>query len=71
MRGQHPTAGKATALALTQGQCDINSGDTYNHNLLAAVADHTEDVTMADVDRALFNSLKQRFDLGRYCHPPA
>ena len=29
---------QATALALTAGQCDINSGDTYNTNLLAAVA---------------------------------
>ena len=27
----------ATALALTNGQCDVNSGDTYKHNLLSAV----------------------------------
>ena len=33
-----PTPEKATALALTAGQCDINSGDTYNNFLLKAVA---------------------------------
>jgi beta-glucosidase-like glycosyl hydrolase len=36
-----PTPQKAVALALTSGQCDINSGDTYNNNLLAAVANTT------------------------------
>ena len=65
----NPTAQKATALALTDGQCDINSGDTYNTNILAAIANSTDDghaLAMADVDRALFNSLKQRFDLGLF-----
>eukprot|EP00040_Diaphanoeca_grandis_P022561 m.121584 g.121584 ORF g.121584 m.121584 type:complete len:950 (-) comp28865_c0_seq1:374-3223(-) len=66
----NPTAAKATALALTQGQCDINSGDTYNNNILNAVANASSTapytLTMDDVDRALFNSLKQRFDLGLF-----
>ena len=29
---------QATALALKEGQCDINSGDTYNNFALKAVA---------------------------------
>ena len=60
----HPTAIKATALALRDGQCDVNSGDTYNDNLLLAVALRSEGLEMSDVDRALFNAFKQRFDLG-------
>ena len=31
-----PTPQKAVALALTKGQCDINSGDTYNKFLINA-----------------------------------
>jgi beta-glucosidase-like glycosyl hydrolase len=65
-----PTPQKAVALALTKGQCDINSGDTYNNYLLNATeggpAVAPFKVTMDDVDRALFNSLKQRFDLGLF-----
>jgi hypothetical protein len=53
-------------LALTHGQCDINSGSTYQDNLLKAVAAETEGLKMADVDRALRNSFKQRFDLGLF-----
>jgi len=66
----NPTPEKAVALALTQGQCDINSGDTYNNYLLNAIKGGWNvspyNVSMADVDRALFNSLKQRFDLGLF-----
>ena len=65
-----PTAEEATALALVQGETDIDSGDTYNGHLLKAVKASVRGVTMADVDRALFNSLKQRFDLGLF-DPPA
>lgn len=65
-----PDPERAVALALTKGQCDINSGDTYNDHLLSAVAGgpavEPYSVTMEDVDRALFNSLKQRFDLGLF-----
>ena len=56
----------ATALALTNGQCDVNSGDTYKHNLLSAVQKKVAGLTMADVDRALGNAFKQRFDLGLF-----
>ena len=58
------SAVQATALGLTDGQCDINSGNTYQDNIANALA--TEKLTVADVDRALFNSLKQRFDLGLF-----
>jgi hypothetical protein len=56
----------AVALALKDGQCDINSGDSYNHYLLGAVEKQVEGLTMDDVDRALYNSFKQRFDLGLF-----
>jgi beta-D-xylosidase 4 len=66
----NPDAERAVALALTKGQCDINSGDTYNNFLLSAVQGGPTvapySVSMTDVDRALFNSLKQRFDLGLF-----
>jgi hypothetical protein len=61
-----PTPEKATALALKDGQCDIDSGDTYNKYLAKALAAKTEKVAEADVDRALFNTFKQRFDLGLF-----
>lgn len=64
--GSTATAAQATALALIDGQCDINSGDTYSQNIEQAVRNGTEGLTMEDVDRALFNSLKQRFDLGLF-----
>ena len=57
---------QATALGLTDGQCDVNSGATYSGNILGALKDRTENLTIADVDRALFNSFKQRFDLGLF-----
>ena len=38
----------------------------YNHNLRQAIERKTDGLTMADVDRALFNSFKQRFDLGLF-----
>eukprot|EP00937_MAST-01D_sp_MAST-1D-sp2_P002954 g2954.t1 len=65
------TAEEATALALTQGQTDIDSGDTYNSNLLSAVAAGVRGLAIADVDRALYNTLKQRFDLGLFDDPAA
>lgn len=64
--GPNATAAQATALALIDGQCDINSGETYTNNIEQAVQNGTEGLTMDDVDRALFNSLKQRFDLGLF-----
>ena len=53
----------ATGLALVDGQCDIDSGDTYNDNLVEAVRGNVEGVNMTYVDQALYNTLKQRFDL--------
>ncbi len=64
--GSAATAADATALALMDGQCDINSGDTYSQNIERAIQQRTKGLTMDDVDRALFNSLKQRFDLGLF-----
>ena len=60
------SAVQATALALTEGQCDVNSGATYQKNINTAVTSHSENLIAADVDRALFNTLKQRFDLGLF-----
>ena len=62
----HDNGVGATALALTDGQCDIDSGDTYNERLAEAVAGAVDGVSMSDVDRALTNSLRQRFDLGLF-----
>jgi beta-glucosidase-like glycosyl hydrolase len=62
-RGQN-----ATALALTDGQCDIDSGDTYYTNIPLALrnASLNSEFQAADVDRALYNTFKQRFDLGLF-----
>lgn len=60
------TKEEATALALTDGQCDVDSGDTYNEALPNAVAQGTRGLKIEDVDRALYNALKQRFDLGLF-----
>jgi len=60
------TGEEAVALALTKGQCDINSGDTYNKYLSKAIEQKVHNVSMTDVDRALFNTFKQRFDLGLF-----
>ena len=57
---------KATALALIDGGCDVDSGDTYNNFLLPALAVKTEGLTMSHVDKALYNAFKQRFDLGLF-----
>mgnify|MGYP002630977892 CR=1 FL=1 len=56
----------ATALAIRNGQTDIDSGDTYNNHLAHALADGVDGLSAADVDRALANSLRQRFDLGLF-----
>ena len=62
----NPTPEKATALALIDGSCDIDSGDTYNSYLLPALDSKTEGLNMSHIDRALYNSFKQRFDLGLF-----
>ena len=40
-----PDEPNATALAVTDGQCDINSGDTYNNNLLTLSYRHSHHLT--------------------------
>ncbi len=65
------TGEEAVALALRDGQCDINSGDTYNNFLISALDNKTDNLSQSDVDRALFNALKQRFDLGLFDPPSA
>jgi beta-D-xylosidase 4 len=55
---------EATGLALRDGGCDINSGDTYNSSMLDAVQQGY--CSMDDVNRALFNSMKIRFRLGLF-----
>ena len=61
-----PDSTTATALALMDGQCDIDSGDTYNSAILPAVEQSVRGLKQTDVDRAVTNSLRQRFDLGLF-----
>jgi beta-D-xylosidase 4 len=58
------TCAEASCMALRDGQCDIDSGNTYYGNLLLGVA--AKKCTMADIDRALFNSFRVRFELGLF-----
>ena len=44
----------------------MDSGDTYINNVATAVANATDGIAMRDVDRALSNALRQRFDLGLF-----
>ena len=56
------TGGEASCMALKDAQCDIDSGNTFYDNLLVGLA--AKKCSMADVDRALFNSFRVRFELG-------
>eukprot|EP00930_Biecheleria_cincta_P068790 TRINITY_DN56620_c0_g1_i1.p1 TRINITY_DN56620_c0_g1~~TRINITY_DN56620_c0_g1_i1.p1 ORF type:complete len:828 (-),score=123.36 TRINITY_DN56620_c0_g1_i1:71-2341(-) len=58
------TAAEASCLAVKDGHCDINSGNTYYQSLLDGVKEGY--CSMGDVDRALFNSLRIRFELGLF-----
>lgn len=57
-------AAEASCLAVKNGQCDIDSGNTYYDNLLQGVQEGH--CSMQDVDRALFNTLRVRFELGLF-----
>ena len=58
------TAAEASCRAVKDGGCDIDSGNTYYDNLGAGVkAGHC---SQADVDRAVANTLRVRFDLGLF-----
>eukprot|EP00750_Incisomonas_marina_P017818 INCI2497.1.p1 GENE.INCI2497.1~~INCI2497.1.p1 ORF type:complete len:577 (+),score=81.36 INCI2497.1:1065-2795(+) len=54
----------ATVSALSEGGCDIDSGDTYYQNIPSALEEGL--LSKEDVDRALFNSMRLRFDLGLF-----
>jgi beta-glucosidase-like glycosyl hydrolase len=58
------TAEAAVGVALGQGMTDIDSGKVYSENLLKALANG--DTNRADVDKALYNTLKLRFRLGLF-----
>jgi len=62
--GYRKTLEQAACLALQQGGCDVDSGNTFNSSLLNATEAGL--CTMDDVDRALFNSLRVRFELGLF-----
>ena len=59
-----PTAAQASCLAVRDGGCDIDSGNTYADSLLKGVSEGH--CTMADVDAALYNTMKVRFELGLF-----
>jgi beta-glucosidase-like glycosyl hydrolase len=58
------SAQQASCLAIVDGGCDIDSGNTYYTSLLNATAAGL--CSMADVDKAVFNSLRVRFELGLF-----
>lgn len=58
------TGQEAAAAAVHNGTCDIDSGSVYNSYLLQAVNESL--VSMADVDNALYNTLRMRFELGLF-----
>jgi len=55
---------EAACRAVVDGRCDINSGAVYHDSLLGGVKKGF--CGMADVDRALYNTLKLRFELGLF-----
>ena len=52
------TAGEASCLAIKNGGCDIDSGNTYFSSLTTGIADGY--CTMTDVDKAVFNTMRVR-----------
>jgi hypothetical protein len=59
---------QATADALNEGQCDIDSGQTYYEGIAPAVAQGL--LSNASIDRALFNSMRIRFGALASSHYP-
>ena len=57
-------ASEACCRSITDGRCDINSGNTYGGHLLDGVAG--ELCSIGDVDVSVARTLKQRFDLGLF-----
>ena len=62
--GYRKTKAEASCLAIKEGGCDVDSGSTYFTSLLNATAAGL--CSMDDVDRAVFNSLRVRFELGLF-----
>ena len=58
------TSEQAVGVALGQGMTDIDSGKVYSESLLKALANGN--TTRADVNKALYNTLKLRFRLGLF-----
>merc|ERR1719343_1745987 len=52
--------------AIKLGHCDINSGGSYLHHLQEAIDDPSIPCTMDDVDKAIYKSMKMRFELGLF-----
>jgi len=59
-----PTAEQAACVAIRDGVTDINSGSVYNDALLQGVADGY--CSMDDVNRALNNTMRLRFQMGLF-----
>ena len=58
------TAAEASCAAMTEGWCDINSGDTFKESLAEGVSQGH--CTWEDVDHALARTLAVRFRLGLF-----
>eukprot|EP00937_MAST-01D_sp_MAST-1D-sp2_P001941 g1941.t1 len=58
------TAAEASCLAVRDGGCDVDSGNTYVASLLEGVSQGH--CAMADVDAALARTLRLRFELGLF-----
>ena len=58
------TAAAASCVAVSEGGCDIDSGNTYNDGLMEGVAQNLCDIS--SVDQALFNTFRVRFELGLF-----
>eukprot|EP00729_Bicosta_minor_P018335 gene18335-2827_t len=61
------SAAAASCAGVKAGGCDIDSGGTYVKGLAAGVAQGL--CKMEDLDRALFNTFKVRFELGLFDPP--
>eukprot|EP00041_Stephanoeca_diplocostata_P027569 m.760704 g.760704 ORF g.760704 m.760704 type:complete len:805 (-) comp23202_c0_seq2:335-2749(-) len=58
------TAEEASCIAIRDGGCDVNSGNTYYSSLLEGVSQGH--CTMDDVDAAVAHTLKLRFEMGLF-----
>ena len=61
------SAAEASCKAIRDGGDDINSGNTYYSHLLQGVSEGL--CSMADIDAAVRNTLRLRFELGLFERP--